>query len=116
MKYLCLIYGREADDAQLGTPERDALMAEYGAFMSRFGAHIQGGEELAPTASASTVRVRGGKMSVTDGPFAETREQLGGYFLIEAADLNQALQVAAGIPTASTGCVEVRPIVEHLGM
>jgi hypothetical protein len=73
---------------------------------------VLGGNALQPTATATTVRVRNGKMSTTDGPFAETREQLGGYYLLEAKDLNEAIQIASKIPGAKTGSVEVRPIME----
>jgi len=74
--------------------------------------HYVGGEALQPVSTATSVRVRGGKMSTTDGPFAETKEQLGGYYLINAKDLNDALQIASKIPGAKTGTVEVRPIQE----
>ena len=77
---------------------------------SRSRGHYLGGEALKPVHTATTIRVRNGKMSTTDGPFAETKEQLGGYYLIEAKDLNEAIQVAAKIPSAKTGSVEVRPI------
>lgn len=115
MKYLCLIYDSEARYAAMSAAEKEALMQEYFAFSGDAGAsgHLRGGEELAPSTTATTVRMRGGKLSTTDGPYAETKEQLGGYFLIEARDLNDAIQVAGRIPGAKTGCVEVRPIIEH---
>jgi len=88
------------------------MMGEYFAFTEgiKKSGHYLGGEALKPTQTASTVRVRSGKISTTDGPFAETKEQLGGYYLIDAKDLNDAIQVAAKIPSARIGSVEVRPI------
>ena len=114
MKYLCLIYEDETFWAKMPKPELDAIMAEYRAFGTTYkkSGHFLGGNALQPTATATTVRVRNGKMSTTDGPFAETKEQLGGYYLIEAKDLNEAIQIAAKIPGAKTGSVEVRPIME----
>ncbi len=112
MKYLCLIYDDEKTTAGMSKAEGDAFMGEYFAFtegIKKSGQYV-GGEALKPVHTATTVRVRNGKMSTTDGPFAETKEQLGGYYLIEAKDLNEALQVAAKIPSAKTGSVEVRPI------
>ena len=114
MKYLCLIYDEESKLQAMAKPESDAFMGEYFAFTDsvRKSGHYLGGNALQPVQSASTVRVRNGKTSTTDGPFAETKEQLGGYYLIEAKDLNDAIQVAARIPSAKTGSVEVRPIME----
>ncbi|HEU5217384.1 MAG TPA: YciI family protein [Gemmatimonadales bacterium] len=114
MKYLCLIYEEEALANQMSKEAGDAVMGEYFAFTAdiKRSGHYLGGNALQPTPSASTVRVRKGKISTTDGPFAETKEQLGGFYLIEARDLNDALQVAARIPAAKTGSVEVRPIME----
>ena len=114
MRYLCLIYSNEKDMGAMSQSEMDALMKEYFAFtddIQKSGHHL-GGEALQPVETATTVRVRNGKISTTDGPFAETKEQLGGYYLIEARDLNDAIQVAARIPSAREGCVEVRPIME----
>ena len=114
MKYVCLIYDEEKKAAAMTKAEGDALMGEYFAFtegIKKSGQYV-GGEALQPVQSATTVRVRDGKMSTTDGPFAETREQLGGYYLLEAKDLNEAIQIAAKIPTAKTGSIEVRPIME----
>jgi hypothetical protein len=114
MKYLCLIYEDETTWGKMPKPEADAMMGEYFGFtedVKRSG-HYLGGNALQPTQTASTVRVRKGKISTTDGPFAETKEQLGGYYLIEAKDLNDAIQVAARIPSARLGGVEVRPIME----
>ena len=112
MKYLCLIYEPESRFTTMPKAEMDAMMKEYGAFSESIqkGGQYIGGHQLQPTAAASTVRVRNGKVSTTDGPFAETKEQLGGYYLIEAKDLNDAIQVAGKIPAAKTGSVEVRPI------
>ena len=111
MKYLCLIYQNDetsARNAHPGVP----MSQEYFAFTQEIqkSGHMLGGNALQPANTATTVRVRNGKVSTTDGPFAETKEQLGGYYLIEAKDLNEALQVAAKIPSARTGSVEVRPI------
>ena len=113
MKYLCLIYNSEAARTTATKEEGDAMRAAYLAFTHdiRNSGHLIGGEALQPTQTATTVRVRDGKVSTTDGPFAETKEQLGGYYLVEAKDLNDAIQVAARIPGASHGSVEVRPIL-----
>jgi hypothetical protein len=114
MKYLCLIYEDESFWTRTPKPELDAVMVDYRAFGTTYiqSGHVLGGNALQPTATATTIRVRNGKMSTTDGPFAETREQLGGYYLLEAKDLNEAIQIAAKIPGARTGSVEVRPIME----
>ena len=114
MKYLCLIYDEEKKLAGMSKTESDAFMGEYFAFTEgiKKSGHYLAGEALQPVQTATTVRVRNGKVSTTDGPFAETKEQLGGYYLIEARDLNDAIQVASKIPSARTGSVEVRPIVE----
>jgi hypothetical protein len=114
MKYLCLIYSDESQYPRMSPQDLGAMMGEYMAF----GADIQksgnyiGGNRLQPTQTATTVRIRNGKMSTTDGPFAETKEQLGGYYLVEAKDLNDAIQIASRIPGARHGSVEVRPIAE----
>ena len=115
MKYLCLIYDEEKRFATMAKGEMDALMGEYFAFTKdiRQSGHMLGGNDLEPTRSATTVRVRNGRTSTTDGPFAETKEQLGGYYLIEAKDLNEAIQVASRIPSAKLGAIEVRPVREH---
>lgn len=114
MKYLCLIYESEQAAFAMSKEEGDAVMAAYFAFTEavRKAGQYLSGNALQPVNTATTVRVRQGKTSTTDGPFAETKEQLGGYYLIEAKDLNEAIQVAAKIPGAQTGCVEVRPIME----
>ena len=114
MRYLCLIYDDEKKTAALPKDEQDAMFGDYMTFtegIKKNGQHL-GGEALLPVSSATTVRIRNGKLSTTDGPFAETKEQLGGYYLINAKDLNEAIQVAAKIPSARYGSVEVRPIME----
>ena len=114
MKYLCLIYDEEKKLGGMSKTESDAFMGEYFAFTEgiRKSGHYVGGNALQPVHTATTVRVRQGRMSTTDGPFAETKEQLGGYYLIDARDLNDAIQVASKIPSARIGSVEVRPIQE----
>ena len=114
MRYLCLIYDEEQKLAEMPKSESDAFMGEYFAFTEgiRKSGHYIGGEALQPVGTATTVRVRNGKLSTTDGPFAETKEQLGGYYLIDARDLNDAIQIAAKIPSARLGSVEVRPVME----
>jgi hypothetical protein len=114
MKYLCLIYDDEARINSMPQDVSDAFMQEYSGFTDdiRRSGHYLGGEALQPVSTATTVRVRNGRTSTTDGPFAETKEQLGGFYLIEARDLNDAIQVAARIPSARLGCVEVRPVME----
>jgi|SRR5271154_7136978 len=112
MQYLLLIYGEEARWAKLSKPEFDSERADYGAFGKDFAKSILGGNALQPTAEAKTVRLRDGKSLATDGPFAETKEQLGGYYLVEARDAEEAIGIAAKIPAARYGCVEVRPILK----
>jgi hypothetical protein len=114
MKYLCLIYDEEKKMRSMSKAEGDAIMGEYFAFTEgiKKSGHYLGGNALQPVQTATTVRVRNGKVSTTDGPFAETQEQLGGYYLIEAKDLNDALQVAQKIPSSRIGSIEVRPIME----
>ena len=113
MKYLCLIYHSEVNRASYSKEQGDTLRSEYLAFTDdiRKSGHLLGAEALQPTQTATTVRVRNGKVSTTDGPFAETKEQLGGFYLVEATDLNDAIQVAAKIPGARVGSIEVRPIL-----
>ena len=114
MRYLCLIYDEEKKLSGMPKGESDAFMGEYFTFTEgiKKTGHFLGGEALQPVQTATTVRVRNGKVSTTDGPFAETKEQLGGYYLINARDLNDAIQVASKIPSARLGTVEVRPIME----
>jgi hypothetical protein len=115
MQYLLLIYGSEASWDTKNEADRNAILKEYGEFtasIARSG-HYKGGNELNVTSTATTVRVRDKKRLVTDGPFAETKEQLGGYYLIDAKDLDDAIAVAARIPSARWGSIEVRPIIPH---
>jgi len=114
MRYLCLIYEDEKWWEKASPAEMQQGMADYGAFtdsIKKTGNYV-GGEALQPTNTATSVRVRNGKLSTTDGPYVETKEQLGGYYLITAKDLNDAVQVASRIPGARHGTVEVRPIME----
>jgi hypothetical protein len=113
MKYLCIIC---AEKMMEHMPEADAEQhyCEYAAFTDAIkqSGHFIGANRLQPPATAVTLRVRNGKVSTTDGPYAETKEQFGGYYLIAATDLNEAIQIAARIPGARMGCVEVRPVAE----
>ncbi len=115
MRYMLLIYG---DEHALSEAERDACYEESGQLAHQLSAsgHFLATAPLQATALATSVRVREGKRMVTDGPFAETREQLGGYFLIEADDLDAAIAIAEKIPGARGGTVEVRPVVELSGL
>ena len=112
MKYLCLIYSDQSIWPKLPKSEMDNMISEYGDFTESIkkSGHYLGGNPLQPTDTATTLRVRNGKLSTTDGPFAETKEQLGGYYLIEAKDLNDAIQVGSRIPGSRFGSIEVRPI------
>ena len=117
MKYLCLIYTDEAVFQNMSQSEASAMIEAYKSFTQETVAsgRFVGGNRLQPIETATTVRVRNGRVSTTDGPFAETKEQLGGYYLIEANDLNEAIQVASRIPGATVGSIEVRPIADsHL--
>ena len=107
MKYLCLVY---LDEKNLGTVP-DSECKARGDALRRSGHHIAA-EALQPVHTATTVRVRNGQLSVTDGPFTETKEQLAGFYLIDARDLNEAIQLAAKIPPARVGSIEVRPVRE----
>jgi hypothetical protein len=109
MQYLLLIYENEKRYTT-GYPADE--MKEYAAFGEEFKAAIQGGNALQGTSKATTVRIRDGKRLTTDGPFAETKEQLGGYYLVEAPDLDRAIAIAAKLPAARTGSIEVRPIMK----
>ena len=108
MKYLLLIYENEKRWENGYDPKE---MAEYGQFGKEFKPQILGGHALKATASATTVRVRDGKRLTTDGPFAETKEQLGGFYLVEAKDIDEAIHIAGKIPAARYGSIEVRPIM-----
>ena len=112
MQYLLLIYYTESDWEKLGPSQQASIYQEYRELIQHLAETRQyvAGDELKPTTTATTVRVREGKTLTTDGPFAETREQLGGYYLVEAKDLNAALAIAARIPGARFGSIEVRPI------
>ena len=114
MKYLCLIYSDESQWPKLSKYQTDTMMAEYGEFgrSIKESGHWVAGHRLQPTATATTLRSRNGQLSTTDGPFAETKEQLGGFYMIEARDLNDAIQVASRIPGVKHGSIEVRPIAE----
>ena len=112
MKFMLLIYQDEANWGALTESERQEIYGEYRELIQELepkGTYLVG-DELQPTKTARTVRVRDGKPMITDGPFAETREQLGGFFLIEAADANEANAIAARIPSARKGSIEVRPV------
>jgi hypothetical protein len=112
VQYLMLIYANEAAAANIEPAAISAMMKEYGEFTKAIvqAGQFKAGDRLKPTTAATTVRVRDGKTVVTDGPFAETREQLGGYYLIEAKNLDEALSIAARIPGARFGSIEVRPV------
>jgi hypothetical protein len=114
VKYLCLIYADESIYPRMTKEEAGGMMAEYTALSDdlKRGGHYVGSNRLQPVGTALTVRVRAGKVSTTDGPYAETKEQLGGYFLIDAKDMTDAVRLAARIPGARVGAVEVRPIAE----
>lgn len=114
MKYICLIYENEALYANQSEAERDAVFAGYMQFNEVVNAAgvMVAGDPLLETNTATTVRVRDGKVTNTDGPFAETKEQLGGYYILDCKDLDQALGFAAQIPGAANGCVEVRPLMD----
>ncbi|WP_426756743.1 YciI family protein [Myxococcus sp. Y35] len=114
MKYLLMIYENEKAFESLPEAELQRVMGEHATFTEALqkNGNFIAGEELEPTAAATTVRIRDGKRLTTDGPFAETREQLGGFYLVEARDLDEAIGIASRIPTARSGCIEVRPVRE----
>ena len=112
MKYLCLIYDQESTLTAMSKAEHGAFMGEYMTFtedLATSGKMILG-EELKPVHTATTVRIRGGVLSTTDGPFAETKEQLGGYYMIDVPNLDDAIKWAAKIPSALNGSIEIRPL------
>ncbi len=113
MQYLLLIYQSEAEFAKLSDAERAAIYQGYGPFTQSIvqSGHMRSGAGLQPVTTATTVRVRGGKTLTTDGPFAETKEQLSGFYLIEAKDVDEAIGIAVRIPSARLGSVEVRPTI-----
>lgn len=112
MQYILLIYTNEAEIGARPAEENQRMFGEYLGFTKgvRESGHLRAGDALESVKTATTVRVRNGKTVSTDGPFAETREQLGGYYVIEAKDLDEAVGIAARIPGAHHGCIEVRPI------
>ena len=114
MQYLLLIYDEEKGWAKMTEAERGKIFGEYDQFTQgiKKGGQYLGSNPLQPTSTATTVRVRNGKQLTTDGPFAETKEQLGGYYLIEAKNLDEATAIAAKIPSARSGSIEVRPIMK----
>jgi hypothetical protein len=114
MRYMLLIYTDESTDLSPGDAGFDEMMAGYGRFSQavRDLGVYEAGDPLQSVATATSVRVRNGKASNTDGPFAETREQLGGYYILDCKDLDQALELAAQIPGAARGTVEVRPVLD----
>lgn len=113
MQYLLLIYRSEAELNKMTPADRQAISAEYGTYTQSIvqSGHFKAGDGLQPSTTATTVRVRDGKILTTDGPFAETREQLGGYYLVEAKDLDAAIALAARIPNARDGSIEIRPVM-----
>jgi len=118
MKYMLLIYDDEKIWATMPEAERQKIFGEYMQFSKdvQESGHYKSGAPLQPTSKATSVKVRNGKRLVTDGPFAETREQLGGYFLIDAKNLDEAIAIAGRIPMARKGTVEVRPVIEIPGL
>jgi hypothetical protein len=115
MKYMLLIYNEEKAWGKFTEAQRQGFMGEFMKFTQQIQSAGQwlSSSQLQPTSAATSVRVRDGKRLVTEGPFAETREQLGGYYLIDAKDLDEAISIAARIPSVSAGTVEVRPLVER---
>jgi hypothetical protein len=114
MKYLCLVYHEESKVDALPQSEYDAIVSEVLDYREdlRQSGHYITSSPLQSVQTATTIRVRNGRVTITDGPFAETKEQLGGFYLIEARDLNDAIRVAAKMPPARLGCIEVRPLKE----
>ncbi len=117
MKYLFLIYAAEASSPKPGSAEFDKMMQGYQELAQEMDAKgvMKGGNALDSIATATTVQVRNGKALTTDGPFAETKEQLGGFFLVECQDLDEAIAYAGRIPTAQFGSIEIRPVMDHCG-
>ncbi|CAN7624518.1 YciI family protein [Rhizobium sp. LjRoot98] len=115
MQYMALIYGDPSVEPAYGTPEFETMMQGYAAFsemLKAANAYVSG-EGLQGVETATSVRVRGGKVETMDGPFAETKEQLGGYYILDVPDLDTALRYAAMIPSATYGTVEVRPVMDY---
>lgn len=117
MQYLLMIYDAEKQWADMPEAKRNAILGEYIGFTKAIteSGHFVAGDALQPSHTATMVRVKDGKVTRTDGPFAETREQLGGYYLINAKDLDEATLIAAKIPSAAhgIGCIEVRPVLQY---
>jgi len=113
MQYLMLIYENEAEAAKQAEADGARMMEEYRAFTQSIikSGNFKAGDALQPTSTATTVRVKNGKTITTDGPFAETREQLAGYYLIDAANLDEAIGIAARVPSARSGSIELRPVL-----
>lgn len=114
MRYATLIYVNSQARATMSEAEQEAEIAGYGAYtqeINKRGAMLAG-EALVPPSSATTIRVRGGKVLTTDGPFAETKEHLGGFYVLQCKDLDEAIELASKIPDALTGSIEIRPILE----
>jgi hypothetical protein len=113
MQYLMLIYQNEKEAGAADAAARNAMFAEYGAFTQSIvkNGNFKAGDALQPTTTATTVRVRNGKTMTTDGPFAETREQLTGYYLVDAKNLDEAIGIAARVPSARFGSIEIRPVL-----
>ncbi|MBC7789933.1 MAG: YciI family protein [Anaerolineae bacterium] len=118
MRYMLLIYDNEKEWANMSEAESGSLYAEYGTFTESIAAsgNLVHGDPLEPTPTATTVRVRNGKTQTTDGPFAETREQLGGFYIVEAKDLDEAIAIAVRIPSARIGSIEIRPVMQLANM
>ena len=118
MRYLLTIYGDESGWNDVTPEQSQQIMAAYGVFSeeAKAAGAMLGGEGLQPTSTATTVRVRDGEALTTDGPFAETREQLGGYYLLDCKDLDEAIRWAAKVPGAQDGSVEVRPVMDYEAM
>jgi hypothetical protein len=114
MRYILMICTDQSAEAAMSPDEASGVMSEYAAFGEEMGRRgvLQGGERLRPTTDATTVRVRDGEVLTSDGPFAETKEQIGGYYAVDCKDLDEAIEIAAKIPGARDGSIEVRPIWE----
>lgn len=113
MQYICLIYSAENSGPKPGTPEFGQMIQEYGQFTEEVKGKgmLVAGDALQPVSTATTVTTENGKIEITDGPFAETKETLGGYYLLECKSLDEAIEHAAKIPTAAHGRIEIRPIM-----
>jgi len=114
MRYICLVYQDEESVATIPDAEHASIIREALDYQEllRENEHYIASSQLQPTSTAATIRVRGSKMAITDGPFAETKEQLGGFILIEASDLNEAIRIASRMPQARLGCIEIRALKE----